>query len=41
VRAIEYGDDGSGRCRIGSVGGQTGRFQWPCTIRDRARQALR
>jgi hypothetical protein len=34
-----HADDGTGRCRICSTGAQTGRFQWPCTIHKRARQA--
>jgi len=28
----EHADDGSGRCRVCSTGGQTGRFPWPCTL---------
>ena len=36
---VEHADDGSGRCRVCSIGGQTGRFRWPCTIYDCASQA--
>ena len=28
----EHADDGSGRCRRCSTGGQTGRYRWPCAI---------
>ena len=28
----EHADDGRGRCRVCSAGGQTGRFRWPCTL---------
>jgi hypothetical protein len=34
-------DDGTGRCRICSTGAQTGRFQWPCTIHQRAEKATK
>jgi hypothetical protein len=30
---IEHADDGTGRCRSCSAGGQTGRYQYPCNIR--------
>jgi hypothetical protein len=35
----EHGDDGSGRCRVCSTGGQTGRYRWPCALRRYAEQA--
>jgi hypothetical protein len=41
--AVEHADDGSGRCRCCSAGGQTGRYRYPCTIRvavDEARRRL-
>jgi hypothetical protein len=28
----QHTDDGTGRCRVCSGGGQTGRFRWPCTL---------
>jgi len=28
----EHADDGSGRCRTCSGGGQTGHYRWPCTL---------
>ena len=36
---IEHADDGSGRCRACSDGGQSGRHRWPCTIHHCATQA--
>jgi hypothetical protein len=35
----EHVDDGSGRCRVCSTGGQTGRYRWPCALRRYAEQA--
>jgi hypothetical protein len=35
----EHADDGSGRCRRCSAGGQTGRYRWPCAIHRSATQA--
>jgi hypothetical protein len=38
-----HADDGTGRCRTCSSGGQTGRYQHPCNIRravDEARRLL-
>jgi hypothetical protein len=36
---IEHADDGSGRCRACSGGGQSGRHRWPCTIHHCATRA--
>lgn len=36
---VEHADDGSGRCRRCSTGGQTGRYRWPCAIHCSATQA--
>jgi hypothetical protein len=35
----EHVDDGSGRCRVCSTGGQTGRYRWPCALHRYAEQA--
>lgn len=35
----DHTDDGTGRCRRCSAGGQTGRYQWPCAIHRSATQA--
>ena len=35
----DHTDDGTGRCRCCSSGGQTGRYQWPCAIHRSAAQA--
>jgi hypothetical protein len=35
----EHTDDGTGRCRVCSTGGQSGRFQWPCTLHRSAADA--
>lgn len=35
-----HADDGTGRCRSCSAGGQTGRYRWPCTIHRCAEHAL-
>lgn len=35
----DHTDDGTGRCRCCSSGGQTGRYQWPCAIHRSATQA--
>ena len=34
-----HDDDGSGRCRVCSTGGQAGRYRWPCAIRMAAADA--
>lgn len=35
----EHVDDGTGRCRTCSCGGQSGRQRWPCQIHDLAIRA--
>ena len=36
----EHVDDGHGRCAVCSVGGQTLRMRWPCSIATTAARAL-
>ncbi|MGE0298747.1 MAG: hypothetical protein AB7I38_11605 [Dehalococcoidia bacterium] len=36
----QHTDDGTGRCRVCSAGGQTGRYSWPCQIHQSARAAV-
>lgn len=36
---VDHSDDGSGRCRVCSNGGQTGRYRWPCSIHHYATRA--
>jgi hypothetical protein len=33
---VVHADDGSGRCRVCSTGGQTGRYRFPCAIQRAA-----
>ena len=35
----EHIDDGGGRCRVCSTGGQSGHYRWPCAIHYYAREA--
>lgn len=37
----EHADDGTGRCRVCSAGGQTGRHRWPCQLHHYACRAQR
>jgi hypothetical protein len=33
-------DDGHGRCRRCTLGGQSGHYRWPCRLHDLARRSL-
>jgi len=37
----QHADDGGGRCRCCSAGAQTGRYSYPCAIRDAVDEARR
>ena len=36
---VEHANDGTGRCRTCSTGGQAGRYRWPCALYCCATQA--